>query len=207
MGGNFLGHPDEGIPVCQETGRTMRPLLQVLTSDLPAELNPFPESALVNIRINEDIWADPLADLWEGQCPAVFCVREYAGTEGLVPVGPGYRELRASRAKHIGFPVRFEKVAAEKPSWEDFATQVPRRVAQSFESDWFFEDGTPDLPPFIVKFGGWPQWIQGSEWPGKAEFLFQIDYSDELSLGFGDGGSVYFFRSEDGSLRFSGDCF
>jgi hypothetical protein len=99
------------------------------------------------------------------------------------------------------------QAGGEVPSWEDFAGKVPQRVARSSESDWFFDHtGTENNYEAILKVGGWPQWIQGGQWPKGTEFAFQINSNDKGRLGFGDAGSIYFFR--DGSnWQMRSDCY
>jgi hypothetical protein len=48
-GGNFLGEKDEVVPVCEQSGRIMHPVLQIRVDELP-EVPPFFEGlALINI--------------------------------------------------------------------------------------------------------------------------------------------------------------
>lgn len=152
-------------------------------------------------------WMDlKTPDWWEGSNGSFFCVRTYPSLDGLVALGPGYREKHAALP---AFPVKWlpGMVRGEVPSWEDFAGKVPQRVARSSESDWFFDHtGTENNYEAILKVGGWPQWIQGGQWPKGTEFAFQINSNDKGRLGFGDAGSIYFFR--DGSnWQMRSDCY
>jgi hypothetical protein len=92
------------------------------------------------------------------------------------------------------------------PSWEDFVDHIPSDVAQMRDASWFFTApaylGEPDCPVII---GGWPQWIQGSQWPDGGTFVLEIRSTDKGRLFLGDGGSLYLFQTAEGWCVW-GDC-
>ncbi len=51
-GGNFLGAKDEDVPVCNQTGRPMHPVLQIRVDELSEIPQAFQGLALVNIWMN-----------------------------------------------------------------------------------------------------------------------------------------------------------
>lgn len=193
-GGNFLGRQDEVVPVCQRSGRLMHPLVQIRVDELPEALPTLSNLALLNIWVDlEDV---PLDDMENGKG---FVVRTYSAISDLVPIGPGYRESQ----KFPIFPLLWRSTALEQPSWDDIAFKIPSSVARSNDSKWFFEsqyvietDKYRGACP--VKLGGWPTWIQGENWPDKAELCLQIDSTDKGRFYVGDSGSFYLFRVPGG---------
>jgi hypothetical protein len=193
-GGNFLGVKGEGVPVCEQSGRLMHPLVQIRLDELPERLSIFAELALLNI------WIDPkhvpLDDVENGKG---FVVRAYSTIADLVPVGPGYRESIDLPT----FPVLWRASALEQPGWEDIAFELPANVARSSNTDWFFEsqyarETSKYSRTCPVKLGGWPNWIQGENWPDNAEFCLQLDSTDKGCFYVGDSGSIYLFRTPGG---------
>lgn len=193
-GGNFLGAEGEGVPVCERSGLPMHPLVQIRLDELPERLPIFEGLALLNI------WVDPknvpLDDVENGKG---FVVRTYPTLADLVPVGPGYRES----VDLPTFPVLWRASALEQPGWEDIAFEIPTNVARSNDADWFFEsqylkETSKYGPTCPVKLGGWPNWIQGENWPDDAELCLQIDSTDKGHFYVGDSGSIYLFRTPGG---------
>ncbi|MBB3137769.1 uncharacterized protein YwqG [Rhizobium pisi] len=193
-GGNFLGAEGEAVPVCEASGRPMHPLLQIRLDELAEALPAFSGIAFITIWMDlEDV---PLDDAENGKG---FAVRTYPAIAGLVPIGPGYRESDALPT----FPVLWRASAPEQPSWDDIAFELPDRVAQSNDSDWFFKsryatEANQHRRTCPVKLGGWPTWIQGDNWPEDGEFCLQIDSNDKGRLYVGDAGSIYLFRTPGG---------
>lgn len=193
-GGNFLGAAGETAPICETSGRPMHPLLQIRVDELPQALPAFSGIALINIWMDlEDI---PLRDAENGRG---FTVRTYPEIAGLAPIGPGYRESDALPT----FPVLWRASALEQPSWDDIAFELPKRVAQSDDGNWFFQsryatEANQHRRTCPVKLGGWPTWIQGENWPKDGEFCLQIDSTDKGCFYVGDAGSIYLFRTPAG---------
>ncbi|NSX56069.1 DUF1963 domain-containing protein [Parasulfitobacter algicola] len=202
-GGNFLGAQDEEVPVCNRSGQMMHPVLQIRVDELPEIPPAFEGLALINI------WMDlQSSTFWGAENGNGFLVRTYTDVRNLVPLGGGYRESSDLPT----FPVFWRETIAEKPSWEDMAGEVPTNVARASANDWFFSskhssDRYHELrSKYPVKIGGWPTWIQGSNWPKDAQFFFQVDSTDKGKMSLGDAGSFYIFKTSD-SWVIRGDCY
>ena len=200
-GGNFLGEPDEGVPVCDTSGRTMLPFLQIRTGELPHVPDVFDGIALLTL------WFDPDADdLWESENGAGFTIRTYRSLDGLGPVGHGYKE----HATLPTFPIRWHLMDQDLPHWEAFVGDVPDAVARSADSDWFFghpgHDARAKLQETMpVKVGGYSQWWQSPLEVDGGRFAFFLDTTARGSLRFPGGGNANFFRTTNGwALRV--DC-
>ncbi|WP_312531713.1 DUF1963 domain-containing protein [Paracoccus sp. (in: a-proteobacteria)] len=202
-GGNFLGAQDEDVPICNRSGKKMHPVLQIRIDELPETPPAFEGLALVNI------WMDlQSSTFWGAENGHGFLVRTYSDIANLIPLGVGYRESSDLPT----FPVLWRETIAEQPSWEDMADEVPTNVAQASADDWFFKskylsDRYHELrSKYPVKIGGWPTWIQGSDWPKDAQFFFQLDSTDKGKMFLGDGGSLYIFKTSN-SWIIRGDCY
>ena len=202
-GGNFLGSEGEHVPVCELTGRSMHPVLQIRVDELPEIPPAFEGLALINI------WIDlQSSTFWGAENGHGFLVRTYTDTESLVSLGCGYRESTELPT----FPVFWREIALEQPSWEDMAGEVPPNVARASADNWFFRskyvsDEYYELrSKYPIKLGGWPAWIQGSDWPKDAEYFFQVDSTDKGKLHLGDAGSFYIFKTPT-SWEIRGDCY
>ena len=190
-GGQFFGAEGEGVPIGQGTGRAMRPLVQIRTDEVPE-----PPAWLAGIAL-VTIWVDVKAVFGDHDRPGTgFAIRTYATLDGLVPMGPGSQGGRDLPV----FPIAWRGPVADQPSWEDFADEIPASVAQSNEEGWFFEsryaaqaEALSEICP--VKLGGWPNWIQGGNWPDDGEFCLQVNATDKGRFSLGDGGSLYIFRT------------
>ncbi len=196
-GSNFLGASGEDVPTGSD-GQPMDPLLQIRTDELAETLAGWEGIALLTL------WLDRKASFWEG---SGFVIRTYASLEGLVPIGPGYRE----DGLFPSFPILWSAPQPEQPGWENMADRVPGPVARARKDGWFFEtealkacNAMQTTHP--VKLGGWPTWIQGDQWPEDATFLFQVDSTDKGKLPLGDAGSIYFFRDAGGWIL-RADCY
>jgi hypothetical protein len=202
-GGNFLGAQGEDVPVCNQSGQTMHPILQIRVDELPEIPLAFEGLALINI------WMDlQSSTFWAAENGNGFLVRTYTEIENLVPLGGGYRESSDLPT----FPVFWRETIAEQPRWEDMAGEVPTNVARASANDWFFSskyssDRYHQLrSKYPVKIGGWPTWIQGADWPKDAQFFFQVDSTDKGKMFLGDAGSFYIFKTFD-SWVIRGDCY
>lgn len=202
-GGNFLGAENEEVPVCNRSGRSMHPILQIRIDELPEIPSGFEGFALLNL------WMDLQSDtFWGAQNGVGFLIRTYKDLKELVPLGVGFRES----TELPSFPVFWRETILEQPGWEDMSVEIPTNVARASADDWFFKstylsDRYNELrAKYPVKIGGWPTWIQGSDWPNDAQFFFQVDSTDKGKLYLGDAGSFYIFRTADG-WEIRGDCY
>lgn len=202
-GGNFLGAQNENVPVCNRSGRKMHPVLQIRVDELPDIPQCFEGLALLNI------WMDLQSDaFWGAQNGDGFIVRTYEELKDLVPLGAGFKEITDLPS----FPIFWRETILEQPGWEDISMEVPISVARSTADDWFSKsqyltDRYYELrSKYPVKIGGWPTWIQGSNWPKDAQFFLQVDATDKGKLYLGDAGSFYIFRTADG-WEIRGDCY
>lgn len=194
-GGCALGLPDQKIPTGR-TGKPMHPILQVRTDELETTVPGLENVAFLTL------WLDLEGNLFEAVEGTDFAVFTSSSVEGLVPIGPGYRETEVIPT----FPIQWRSPVYQQPSWEDFAFCVPKRVAWSDTSDWFYDNPISKSVNNLqsgcpVKIGGWPTWIQGSQWNGpadKEDFVLQIDTNKKGALSIGDGGSLYLFRERHG---------
>lgn len=202
-GGNFLGMPNEDVPVCNKSGQAMHPVLQIRVDELPVIPPAFEGLALINV------WMDlQSSTFWGAENGNGFLVRTYSDVGNLVPLGVGYRE---SSQLPI-FPILWRETISEQPSWEDMVDEVPTNVARASADDWFFKskyssDRYYELRgKYPIKVGGWPTWIQGADWPKDALFFFQVDSTDKGKMFLGDAGSFYIFKTLD-SWVIKGDCY
>ena len=202
-GGNFLGAEDEDVPICNRSGRSMHPVLQIRVDELPEIPPSFEGLALLNI------WMDLQSNTFGGaQNGDGFLLRTYENLKGLVPLGVGFRES----TELPSFPVFWREIIFEQPGWEDMSLELPTNVARAPANDWFFQskylsDRYYELrSKYPVKVGGWPTWIQGSDWPKDAQFVLQVDSTDKGKLYLGDAGSFYIFQTSKG-WETRGDCY
>lgn len=201
--GNFLGAPNEEIPVCRTSGRTMQPLLQVRTDELPVRPPPFEDIALLTLWL--DLAGDPP---WEAANGEGFFVRSRPVLNGLqrLPAAPGNDDMLPS------FPVFWSSAVCLKPDWDDVVEDLPPAVATADDAceRLYGHPEDPDLTDLIashpIRLGGWPGWIQDSTWPEGAQFVLQIDATDKGRFGIGDGGSLYLFRDGETWLA-RADCY
>jgi uncharacterized protein YwqG len=201
-GGHFFGARDETVPVCQGTGRPMRPLVQIRIDELPEV-----PVCLVGLALLT-IWVDLKAVFERDDSSGNgFVIRTYAALDGLVSIGPVVAESNATPI----LPIAWRTSVPDQPHWDDVVDEIPGSIAQSDDEAWFFESRYAAVTEAIsqtcpVKLGGWPNWIQNSMWPDDAEFCFQVDSTDKGKFNLGDGGSLYIFRTPRGWASRS-DCY
>ncbi|WP_082020448.1 DUF1963 domain-containing protein [Leisingera sp. ANG-M1] len=192
-GGCALAAPGEEVPLGR-SGKPMQALLQIRTDEVEMSIPGLENTELLTL------WLDLEGNLSEAVEGIDFKVSTYTRMDGLVPLGPGYRESDAL----VTFPVRWQTPVPQQPSWEDFAAEIPDRVAWSDTSAWFYDNPSSKRAfelqsAYPVKIGGWPTWIQGSQWDRaqhNEDFVLQIDSTAKGRIGFGDSGSIYLFRSK-----------
>jgi len=184
-GGNFSGLPDEAPPVCRTTGHEMHPVLQIRVSELGVMPDAFRDTELLTLWL--DLRPDKVGHVRHGES---FCVRTYQSTDGLVPVGPGYRE----HATFPVFPIVWRRRDLDQPNHEDAEFAVSRFLqtdGSHQKTDGMEEEAFP-ADRFPVKVGGYPEWWQSSQWPIGGAFGFQIDSNRRGQLSF-RGGLAHFF--------------
>lgn len=169
----------------------MHPVLQIRVDELPEIPLDFKGLALINFWLDLHISA-----FRGGKNGNGFLLRTYTDIENLVPVGVGYRES----SELPTLPVLWHETAREASTWDDMSGEVPAAMMNISSYDWV--DDNKDTArveqlreKYPIKLGGWPAWIQGSNWPKNAEFYFQVDATKKGSLSFGYGGSFYIFKT------------
>jgi hypothetical protein len=190
-GGNFLAHPNEGVPKCEVSGRDMLPILQIRMDELPfvpEVLKPF---ALLTL------WFDVETDLiWETESGKGFVIRTYETLDGLVPIGSGYRE----HPTFPTFPINWRELKQDLPCWEEAGEFIPLSILRSRDSDWYF-----DHPAFVeraqlqsdapIKIGGYSQWWQSLQGVDGGDYAFFLDTTSKGQFGFPAGGNANFFKT------------
>lgn len=192
-GGNFLGTQDEEVPICLVSGRKMHPVLQIRVDELPYKPSGLDDIALLTL------WFDLEAD-WLVECSSGngFEIRTYETLDGLVPLGPGYREHKTFPT----FPLRWHGMVGDVPDWEAF-DGAPHQVAISRYMDWFFDHPAREQrakfqQTMPVKIGGHDQWWQSPQHVEGGEYVFFMDSTMRGQFGFPAGGNGNFFRTADG---------
>jgi len=199
--GNFYAAPSEQIPVCAKTGAAMVPLVQIRVDELPEPVPELEGVALLNI------WFDPdSGHLWEGENGNGFVVRTYDALNDLVPISTPSAQPKKAMPIHA---IRWRDPVPSQPNWDDFGFDAAPRTDGTVE-EWFFGNEIVELTDRLreecpVAVGGWPNWIQGSQWPEDSRFVLQVHSNHAARLNFGDGGSFYFFR-KDGNWIIRADC-
>ncbi len=190
-GGNFIAPPPEGAVA-------MWPLIQIRVADLPVAFQ---------TRFRADyllFWLAPDFDMLDPVEGRDFIIRELPAPERTAPADRASPDDGRALKLFQMFP---ETGTSQRPSWEDFALELPDAVARADDSDWFFDHpngGGDDDRPVLI--GGWPQWIQGSQTPDGGSFLLQISSSFKGKLGLGDSGNLYLFRMTAGWVLRT-DCY
>lgn len=200
-GGNFLAKPDEDIPVCLDTDKSMHPVMQIKVSELP-NIPPF----LKDIELLT-LWMslEGSDDMWETDNGHIFCIRTYKSLEELVPLGLGYKE----HPTFPSYPIFWKDMEADIPYWEDFSEEISDGIAWLDHRE-FFENHPAKANLFEyqknnpVKVGGYPHWWQSPE-HDHTEFAFQIESTAKGQIGF-YGGTAYFFKKPSGWKMYIQTC-
>jgi hypothetical protein len=192
-GGNFLGFDSEAVPICKISGRKMHPVLQLRVDELPYKVKALKDVALLTL------WFDLKAEgFFEAKNGCGFEIRTYCSLEGLIPLGPGYREHETFPT----FPIRWHGLEGDIPDWESF-DGAPTMVMRSADSEWF--DNHPSRKErailqqtMPVKVGGYAQWWQSPKNVENGTYVFFVDTTMRGKFGFPGGGNGNFFRTNDG---------
>lgn len=173
--------PGETWP--EHSGRPMMPLAQFNLTELPHRTDSLGGVALITVFIQQDgLPLDtPNGDGW--------LLRAYPTLEGLAVT-----EEPAARAPIKSFPVRWELVKEDYPTWDDASGMgLPPDVEEDYHDRFQTQQGT--------KIGGWPDTIQSEIYwapfnrhPANPEYVFQIDSEEKARWAWGDGGVGYFGR-------------
>jgi uncharacterized protein YwqG len=175
-----LAQAHESWPM--HAGKPMIPLCQLNLTEAPYVPPNLKDIALLTIFISADTLPldTPKGEGWE--------LRAYASLENLTEIA---EPDHGSRIRP--FPIRWELIEEDYPSWEDVAIALPKAI----------EDNYYDL--FEVKncskIGGWPSLIQSEIYwapfnrhPANPQYAFQIASEEKAHWMWGDAGVGYFGR-------------
>ena len=187
-GSKFSGMPwlakGEQWPHCQNCDKPMQLFLQLNLDELPpSERGKFGSGLLQMFYCTN---SDPLCEV---DCEAFF---PFAKSALLRIIQPHGEAEEVSIADEQGmFPARAIKEWQEMddyPNWEESA----EHGLELSDTEW--ESIEEDYPRPGDKLEGWPNWVQGVEYPNcpvcneRMEMVFQIDSEDNLPYMFGDVG-------------------
>jgi hypothetical protein len=118
-------------------------------------------------------------------------LRSYSTFEGLVEIkAPGHDRLIRP------FPVRWELIEADYPSYEDIPCRLPAEILENYAN--LFPNH------YSSKVGGWPYliqseiyWAPDNNHPANPEYAFQIGSEEKAHWQWGDSGIGYFGRGTD----------
>ena len=180
------------MPVCKDSGRKMHPVLQVRMDELPYRPETLEGVALLTLWF--DLQAQGLTKSINGHG---FEIRTYDSLEGLISLGPAYREHDTFPT----FPIKWHGLEEDLPDWEAF-DGAPPMVMRSWNSDWFDDHPARDQRAEMqqtmpVKIGGYDQWWQSPQYVEDGTFVFFIDSTSRGQLGFPRGGNGNFFQTSD----------
>jgi uncharacterized protein YwqG len=187
-GSKFSGKPwlakGETYPECQNCGKPMQLFLQLNLQDLPKPLlGEFGEGLLQMFYCTN---SEPACEV---DCEAFF---PFAKSELLRVIQPKGEPQEIDEALPVdSFPARTItgwKELNDYPNWEE-AEQLGLEL-----SDDEIEAMEDYYPISGDKLGGWPNWVQGVEYPAcpscgeTMRLVFQLDSEDNLPYMFGDVG-------------------
>lgn len=206
--------PGEGWPACGHCDRPMPLFLQLNLATLPEELGtPFGEG-LVQLFYctNDDPHCESEQESWMPFGPAKLA--RVARPGGDAPGGPAAPpgSVPEIPPRSILLWQRFD----DYPDFEDFGelgvrtryitARPPRLKAECPELSLAFEGKAEKLSESLDrcregdKLAGWPDWLQGAEWPdcpecgARLQLVFQIDAEDHLDYAFGDLGRAHLMQ-------------
>ncbi len=164
-------------------GRPMMPLCQFNLAEVPFRPENLSDIAFLTMFIDQEELPTDKAngDGW--------MLRAYPSLEGLVPIVPpadiGYLKP---------FPIRWELIEEDYPSWDDAATlDLPPEADENYHDLFETQQGT--------KVGGWPFtvqskifWAPWNQHPANPEYVLQIDSESKAAWSWGDAGFGYIGR-------------
>ena len=177
--------PHEAWPISD--GKPMLALAQFNLTEIPYRPGNLSDIALITIFMDRDIL--PVHDNANGDG---WLLRAYSTLDGLAPI---QEETFPSHVKP--FPIRWELIEADYPTWDDASQlELPRVVKENYHDLFQTQQGT--------KIGSWPFtvqseifWAPGKRHPACPEYVFQIDTEEKANWMWGDAGFGYFGRGTD----------
>lgn len=197
-GGPLLAKAGAAPPCCRVRGVPLEPLLQIRFDGELQRPPVLQDAALLTL------WFDPDAGKasYGPENGSGFLIETFPSLDGLAPLppqGPGFFPAQS---------LSWSPSVETPPSWDDLEPHLPPAVRDGPLEDceeWLDDgherrifDAASEGRPVLL--GGWPQWIQSSNWPEGSEFAFQISWTKEGRFQIGDTGSCYFFRRGDAWL-------
>lgn len=173
--------PGENWPM--SAGRPMMPLCQFNLTEMPFLPETLSDVAFLTLFIDQDELPSrkPNGDGW--------LLRTYSTLDGLVVFEPP-----PDRGYLKPFPIRWELINEDYPSWDDAAMlDLPPEASEDYHDLFETLQGT--------KIGGWPFtvqseifWAPWNQHPANPEYVFQVDSESKAGWLWGDSGFGYFGR-------------
>ena len=167
--------------------KPMLPLCQLNLADMPYLPPSLNDLSMITMFISA------VSLPFEAENGDGWALRAYPSMEGLVEIEAPQHE-RFIRP----FPVRWELIEADYPSYEDAALVLPVQQLRDHR-DLFRSD-------HASKVGGWPALIQSeilwapfNQHPANPEYVFQIATEEKARWQWGHGGTGYFGRGTGGA--------
>jgi uncharacterized protein YwqG len=181
-------HAEENWPLCQNCQKPLQLMLQLNTSELPAEMREKAGTGLIQLFycVNTEPFCAIDCEAWYPFAKSVLARQvqpDDAGSESDLPD-------QAFPAKRI---TGWEAGAEEYPSPAEAMDLLAEHetALTDNEYDLLLEEMAPAAGE---KLGGWPAWAQGVEYPlcpdckEPMEVIFQLDSDQNLPHGWGDMG-------------------
>ncbi|MCP4708770.1 MAG: DUF1963 domain-containing protein [Planctomycetes bacterium] len=187
FGGSGVGLKNDETPTYN--GQEMFQLLQIKVSELPYIPPQLVDTAFITVFFNrQEIPFDK-------ECGDGWIIREYKTMDGL-------ELLENSDLPTVvkDFPIKWNKVDDDAPSWEDaweFVDLDPINEEEGADEKFFNEYNRYAGS----KVGGYPYCIQHGAYSNS--FVFQIGSEEKSRWMWADNGTAYFYKSENGIWSFS----
>ncbi|MCE5186046.1 MAG: DUF1963 domain-containing protein [Planctomycetaceae bacterium] len=170
----------------------LTPLAQFNLTEAPFVPEKLRQFKLITVFMDEELPYDkPHGHGW--------LIRGYETLEGLVPI-----ERPQVKFNIKPFPIRWELLENEGPSWED-AWSITNLTEFNEVTDHEFNDRYHNSER--TKLGGYPALIQAELSFGLNNFAFQIGTEEKAHWGWGDGGIGYFGLNDNGEWLFEWSCY
>lgn len=161
----------------------MMPLCQFNMAEVPFRPKALSDVAFLAVFIDREELplSTPNGDGW--------LLRAYPTLDGLVALEPP-----ADLGFIKPFPVRWELIEEDYPTWDDAESlRLPHEIDDNYRDLSETQQGT--------KIGGWPYTVQSeifwaplNRHPANPEYVFQIDSEAKAGWSWGDAGFGYFGR-------------